>query len=184
MMAIDWNIVATIVAPLLALFVGAFISRVFESRPRLITYLGYVSSHRIEPESGVSFDVFTHSIVLKNAGRRPARNVRITHTILPNFSVFPSIPFTVDNLPDGEIDIVLPVLVPNQEITISYLYYPPTTWDRINGPIKSDEGFAKTMRVMPVVQFSPWVNAIAAGLMLTGAIALIYSTIEVLQRLI
>lgn len=31
----------------------------------------------------------THSVILRNAGRRPATNVRLSHYSLPDFSVWP-----------------------------------------------------------------------------------------------
>ena len=177
-MAIDWDIVATIAAPLITLFFGVALSRKLERRPRLITYLGHVSAHRIDPETGNPIDVFTHSIVLQNAGRNAAHNVRITHSILPNFAVFPEIKYEVDHLPGGGSDIVVPVLVPQQEITISYLYFPPTTWDKINRIVTSNEGFAKVMNVLPAIQHPKWVNATAGSLMLIGIIALLYAIFE------
>ena len=39
----------------------------------------------------------------------------------------------------------MPTLVPNEQVTISYLYFPPTTWKQINGPVKSDEGLARVL---------------------------------------
>ncbi|MCY4137706.1 MAG: hypothetical protein OXF56_05515 [Rhodobacteraceae bacterium] len=179
-MIVDWSVVATIVAPLITLFFGAAVNRAIEKRPRLVAYLGHVSAHRIQQENGIPLDVFTHSVVLKNAGRSPAHNVRLTHQILPNFDIFPGVQFETSVLPNGEIDIVVPILVPSQELTVSYLYHPPTTWNKINGPIRSDEGMAKTLSVLPTVQFPTWVNAIATGLMLLGIISLLYLFVHVL----
>ena len=183
-MDIDWGIVATVAAPVIALFIGAALNRAIERRPRLVTYLGHVSAHRVEREGGAPFNVFTHSVVLKNAGRSPAHNVRLSHSILPNFNVHPSIVYETERLPNGDVDIVIPVLVPGQEITISYLYYPPTTWDKINGSVKSDEGLAKFITVLPAVRYPTWVNAIAGGLMLAGAVALLYMVVELTIRIL
>ena len=181
-MVIQWSIVATISAPIIALFVGVALNRAVERRSRLVTYLGHVSAHRVEHEGGAPFNVFTHSVVLKNAGRSSAHNVRLTHSILPTFNVHPGIAYEIERLPNGEIDIVIPVLVPRQEITISYLYYPPTTWDRINGSVKSDEGLAKFLTVLPAVRYPTWVNAIAGGLVLVGIVALLYVIVELTVR--
>ena len=177
-MVIEWNIVATILAPLIALFIGAILNRAAEKRPRLVTYLGHVSTHRIERNDGVPFNVFTHSIVLKNAGRSPARNVRLTHSVLPNYNILPSVKFETEILPNGEIDIVIPVLVPRQELTISYLYYPPNTWDKLYPTIRSDEGFARELKVLPTIQFPKWVNIILVGLMFIGVVAVLYVLIQ------
>ena len=182
-MIIQWSVVATIASPLVALFVGAALNRMIERRPRLITYVGHVSAHRIAQEGMSSFDVFTHSVVLKNAGRRSAYNVRLTHAILPNFNILPGIQYNIETLPSGEVDIAIPVLVPEQEITISYLYYPPTTWDQINGAVKSDEGSARVLTVFPAVRHPTWVNALASGLMLVGMLALLYVIAELTIRL-
>ena len=70
-MEIAWNVVAIIAAPLIALFVGAVLNRAIESRPRLVTYLGHVSAHRLKREDNTPYDIFTHSVVLRNSGRRP-----------------------------------------------------------------------------------------------------------------
>ena len=182
-MTIQWNIVATIAAPIIALFIGAALNRAIERRPRLVTYLGHVSAHRVEREGGTPFDVFTHSVVLKNAGGSSAHNVRLTHSVLPTFGVHPSIAYKTEMHPSGEIDIVIPVLVPRQEITISYLYYPPTTWDKINGSVKSDEGLAKFLTVLPAIKYPTWLNAVAVGLMLVGIVALLYIGVDLTLKI-
>ncbi len=69
---VDWSIVATIAAPLITLVAGALLNRAIENRPRLLTYLGHVSAHRLTQADGTPYDVFTHSVVLRNSGRRPA----------------------------------------------------------------------------------------------------------------
>ena len=173
-MPIEWDVVAKVATPLMALVLGVMLNRVLERRPRLITYLGHVSAHRTQQQDGSALDVFTHSIVLKNSGRKAAHNVRISHSVLPSFNVFPSVKYDLEVLQDGVTDIVLPVLIPGEEVTISYLYFPPVTWENVNGPVKSDEGFAKVMRVLPTVQYPRWLNTLAAVLMFVGMVSLIY----------
>ena len=150
---VDWGAVATIAAPLIALVAGAFLNRAIESRPRLVSYLGHVSAHHLTPAGGTPYDVFTHSLVLRNTGRRPANNVRLAHGTLPNFDVYPDVHYNVQDLPGGGKEIVFPRLTPGEQLTVSYLYFPPVTWDRVNGIIKSDEGFAKVIRVLPTQQY-------------------------------
>ena len=173
-MTVEWSTYAAIAVPIFTLFAGVFLNRVTERRPRVVTYLGHISAHRVPQKDGTFVDVFTHSVVLKNSGRLPARNVRISHANLPNFNVFPQVNLTTENLPDGGSDIVIPTLVPGQQITISYLYFPPTTWQDINVSVRSDEGFAKVLNVLPMVQYPKWFNAIAAGFMLIGLSTLLY----------
>ena len=69
---------------------------------------------------------------------------------------------------------VIPTLIPDEQVTISYLYFPPTTWDKINGHIKSDEGFARVVKVLPTVQPPKWLIRLSASLALLGLTALIY----------
>ncbi len=183
-MNIDWNIVAAIAAPLIALFVGAVLNRAIESRPRLVTYLGHVSAHRLKRDDDSWNDVYTHSVVLRNSGRRPATNVRLAHTYLPNFNVYPDVEQHVEDLPGGGKEIVIPTLVPNEQVTISYLYFPPITWNQINGQIKSDEGLARVLQVLPTQQYPKWFNRLAAGLMLIGLITVIYVVFIIVGRLL
>ncbi len=183
-MGVDWNVVATIAAPLIALVIGAALSHAIEERARLVTYLGHVSAHKVQQKSGAPLDVFTHSVVLRNSGRKPANNVKLTHSVLPSFNVIPSVNYQIEQLPDGGANIVLPTLVPNEQVTISYLYFPPTTWDKINGPIKSDAGFARVMNVLPTVQFPKWLTRILAGFVLLGLTALLYVVIKVVSHYI
>ena len=58
-MAIDWNAVATVAAPIIALFVGVWVNRRFESRPILISYFSHVSAFRHVPEEGAPLQVNT-----------------------------------------------------------------------------------------------------------------------------
>lgn len=149
-MAIDWDIAIGIGSPLLALVVGAGINHFVERRSRLVAYYGHVSSFMIRPENGNEpFQVFTHTVVIKNAGRLVAKNVRLHHAYFPsNHSVFPPVAHSVEALPDGSREIVLPAIVPGEEVTVSYLY-PPITWNQINTRVKSDDGLARVIRVLP-----------------------------------
>ena len=100
-MGIDWGLVANIAVPLATLLVGAILTRVL-SRPVVTTYLGHVSAHRqAAVAEGPHFDVFTHSVVIQNNGWASAKNVRLTHNILPSFSVFPDVEYQVFDLPGG-----------------------------------------------------------------------------------
>lgn len=51
-MAIDWNVVATIASPVIALFAGVWVNRRFENRPVLISYFSHGSSFRFTPPPG------------------------------------------------------------------------------------------------------------------------------------
>jgi len=173
-MNIELNAVATIAAPIIALFVGIWVNRRFESRPILISYFGHVAAFLHTPPGGQPINVHTHSVVLRNAGRRPATNVRLHHQVLPDFNIWPVLVHHVDTLPDGSRDIVIPTLIPGETITISYLYFPPVTVAQVNAGIKCDQGFAQAIAVLLQRQYPRWFNRLAAFLMLLGLISLVY----------
>jgi len=173
-MSIDWNVLATIAAPIIALFLGVWVNRRFENRPALISYFGHVAAFVHAPPTGQPIHVHTHTVVLRNAGRKSATNVRLHHSVLPNFNIWPVLVHHVESLPDGSQDIVIPTLVPGEEITISYLYFAPLTFAEINAGIKYDQGFAHQIQVLLQRQYPRWFNVTAALLMLIGLIAVLY----------
>ncbi len=174
-MAIDWNAVATIAAPVITLFLGVWVNRRFESRPVLISYFSHVSAFRYSPPGGQSVGINTHSVVLQNTGRESATGIRIHHNTLPDFNIWPTVVHTVETLPDGSKDIVIPALVPGEQITISYLYFHPVTVDQINAGLKSDQGFSQQIAVLLQRQFPRWVRVVVGTLMVTGLVAILYA---------
>lgn len=174
-MHIDWSVAATIAAPIIALFVGVWVNRHFESRPVLVSYFGHIAvfTHRA-PGQQQQWIIHTHAVVLRNAGRRPATNVRLHHLNLPDFRIFPQVVHQVDTLADGTQDIVIPTLVPGEEITISYLYFPPMTFAQVNAGIKSDQGFAQQIPVLLQRQLPKWFNYTVLVLTLAGLISILY----------
>lgn len=175
-MVIDWEVATLVlqfVGAAILLVGGAWLNRVFERRPKLVTYFVHAAANRIPQDNGF-VDIYTHSVVLRNSGSKPAKNVRVNHVYLPNFNVYPVVEHRVEDLPGGGRDIVIPTLVPGEQLTISYLYFPPITWEGVNGPVKSDDGLAKTLRVLPTVQYPIWLNRLAQGLMFVGLVAVMY----------
>ncbi|STQ91958.1 hypothetical protein [Iodobacter fluviatilis] len=173
-MAIDWNAVATIASPVIALFVGVWVDRLFESRSVLISYFSHVSAFRHTPSGGQPLQVHTHSVVLRNAGRKSATNVRLHHSILPEFNIWPVIVHNIETLPDGSQDILIPTLVPGEEITVSYLYFPPVTAGQVNAGVKCDQGFANQITVLLQRQFPRWFNRTAIALFIVGVVTVCY----------
>jgi hypothetical protein len=180
-MAINWCAVATIVAPIIALFVGVWINRRFESRPILISFFGHVAAFRTTPPSGQPIDVHTHAVVLRNIGRRSATNVRLRHNVLPDFVIWPDVQHRVEDLSGGNREIVIPTLVPGEQIIVSYLYFPPLTFAQVNAGIRSNEGFAREIPVLVQRVHPRWFNLLAAALMLIGLLSLVYLAYVVLR---
>lgn len=171
-MNIDWTLVVKIAGPVETLVLGALINRYFERQPRLITYYGHTSAFRLrtleQPE------VYTHSIVIRNTGRKSANNVAVGHNVFPrDYQIFPAITHEIRKVPDTGDEIFIPSLVPGEQITISYLYWPPLTYDHINTYVKSD-GFAKVLRVIPTPQPSRSMQIGTWAFVMVGVITTIY----------
>lgn len=180
---VDWQLFATISAPLLALFVGVWLNRRIEKRPVLMTHWGHVSSFRQQLPDGTSNFVNTHSVVVVNQGKRSATNVRLSHTILPDFNIWPAVPYRQEQVPNSGSDIVIPTMVPGEQIMISYLYFPPVTYEQINSGVKHDEGFATAIPVLLQRQYPRWFYNSSAILVLVGLSALVYALFEVISWL-
>jgi hypothetical protein len=181
-MSIDWNVVATISSPIIALFVGAGLNRFIENRPKVVSYLGHVSGILLS-KANPPVQVNTHSVVLRNAGGKTETNIRLGHNVLPDFQIFPDIEHSVKELPGGQKEIVIPKLIPKKQITITYLYFPPLTWEKVNTHLESDVGSIKVLNVLPTVQPPKWLLIIIWLLIGYGVIAVLYTLYEVYKCL-
>ncbi len=185
-MRIDWTLAVQVVGGTILLVIGGFLTRLFERKPHVIYFISHASGFRQRnTELGEEFWIFAHSIVLRNTGRRTAKNVRIGHRILPDqFNVFPSTDYEINHLPDGGDEIIIDQLVPREQVTISYLYSPPLTYQDIIGEVKHDDGFARLHQVLLQRQYPKSLNIVAGILTLLGAITLIYFVIAGLRALL
>jgi hypothetical protein len=93
--------------------------------------------------------------------------------MLPDFSVYPKVGYDVVDTSSGGREIVFPTLVPNEQVTVTYLYFPPIIWSSINSYTKSDEGFARIINVLPAPKPSPWVTRLTWVLIAIGAITVL-----------
>jgi len=82
-MAIEWDVVLAITVPIVTIVFGAWLNHLAERRPKLISYFGHLSAFNCTPANGQPFAVNTHSVVLHNAGRQSATNIRLHHLVLP-----------------------------------------------------------------------------------------------------
>ena len=178
-MFIDWVVLATIAAPVITPVVVIALTRFFESSPKLICYHGHISTYRVESGVEKPFNVNSHSLVIKNLGRKPARNVTLTHFMLPNVHVHPMVSYETKEIPQGGKNIVFDSIRPREQITVSYLYYPPVTFDQVNASVTSDEGEARFLPKLPTIE-TPWPNwrrIITIALAVVGAVAIAYTLI-------
>ena len=177
-MEINWSIISAYVAPLIALFIGAAIDHLIERKPRLIAYFTHATAFDLADVNPPT-TIHTHGIIIRNVGKKPAIDVRVRHHILPsNFKVFPVIEHNRIDLPGGGVEIVFPVLVPNEQVSISYLYPSTLFYNQIHAGIRHSEGFATEVTALPTPQYSAWIRWILWSLLILGVIALIYLIIE------
>ena len=181
-MQIDWVVVFTIAAPIIIAILSVFLDRYFRERPNLIAYTGHIANFRVRGESEIS--IYTHSIVLRNAGRKSATNVRVGHVQFPNhYQITPSIVYQINDIPDSGKEILIPSLVPNEQVTISYLYEQPLQIADIHSYIKDDEGFAKIVTVLPFIQQPKWKIIAMLIFAVVGLITVIYFVWELIEKL-
>jgi len=182
-MNIDIDALAKIVGPILSLVVGALIKHYSEARSKLVSFLTHASSFTLQGQQPTV--IHTHSVVVRNAGRKAASNVRLTHASLPfNVTIYPPVQHSIQRNDDGSGDILIPTLVPKEQVTISYLYFPPLTWAQIHLSTKSDEGFAKIINVIPMPQPNAIVTAGFWFLVFVGASFLFYWLVHVIAATI
>ncbi len=173
-MASHWQPLATIAAPLIAFFVGFAFNRWLEKRPKLILYMPHSAAVKVDPPDGHLFVAHTHSVVVKNVGRATANSVRLTHVRLPeSFSVYPSVEYNIVKLADGGAEIVFPKLVPKQELTVTYLYFPPLFANQIHAGCRSDETLAEIVEGHWLPQPSIWLKILVGTLMALGLLSVI-----------
>jgi hypothetical protein len=173
-MSLDPEVIAKVAGPVLSLLVGALLKHYTEARSKVVSFIGHASAFTIQG-ANPPVVVHTHAIVVRNAGRKAATNVRLTHAALPiNITVYPPVQYSIERRPEGAGEIVFPVLVPKEQVTVSYLYFPPLLWSQINVNTKSDEGFAKILNVIPMPQPNRAVIGGIWALMFVGASFLFY----------
>lgn len=177
-MEINWSIIATITAPIIALFVGAALNRFIEQKPKLIAYFTHATVFNL---TGVNpATIHTHGIVIKSIGGKPASDIRVRHNFLPqHFNVYPAVEYHVQNLSSGGTEIVFPTLVQNEQVSISYLYFPPVVFSQIHAGIRHSNGFATEVAALPTPQYPPWMRKGLWVLLILGIIAFFYIMFEV-----
>ena len=138
-----------------------------------MSFIGHASAFTLQGEPPVV--IHTHSVIVRNTGRKAAKNVSLTHAVLPlNITVYPPVQYSIERNPEGAGEIVIPVLVAKEQVTVSYLYFPPLLWSQINVSTKSEDGFAKIINAIPMPQPRKSVLALVWFLVFVGASFLFY----------
>ncbi|QDQ40264.1 hypothetical protein E3226_007570 [Legionella geestiana] len=168
----DLNTIILVVATLLAAAITFFLDKFFHNRANLDAFLLHAGTHYIRDPEGL---MHTHAFVIRNTGRVAARNVRICTANLPFVccTVYPPIENkTIES--DGSRELIFPILVPGEMVTISYLYFPPFFMRDFNTTIKSDEGFATVLNLIPAQQRPKWFEAMIMVLTFVGGVTILY----------
>ena len=182
----NWTVFFQIATPIAAVFLGAIVTRYFSERERLIAFYGHIASHALNSVVGGRevTHINTHAVVIRNNGNKTATNVRISHNVLPNIKIYPETDYNIKALPGGGKELLIPRITPKKEYTISYLYFPPTTYNDISSLIESDAGPAKIINVRLQQIFPRWINFLCTSGMILGLITFIYIVYEAVRRII
>jgi hypothetical protein len=172
------DLLLKIISVVLTTAIGYVVKKSLEGKPKLITYLVHASAipiHPQPPSTEPPSQVNIHTYVIRNAGRVSAKNVRVGHNYLPNsFQIYPPVSYQIIGATGGTAEILIPALVPGEELAISYLYFPPVLYTGIHSYTKSDEGFAKVVNAIPTPQPTKLAKVIVLGLMFIGACSIVY----------
>lgn len=173
----DIRLFLAIMAPFGSSVLTWYLTKKFERKPRLIAGTTRAAHIRISKEQILS----NHTLIVRNDGTKEAKNVQIIHLNLPElYQVLPAVPYTVEDLKDGKA-LVFPSLVPDEEITICYMY-PEFLFGNIHGIIKHEEGQAKYINILLTREYSSKTLMGMKCLMFLGVITITYWLVLLILR--
>lgn len=152
---------------------------------RLAEWIGWVPAGETPAPNLATFPraVNTHAIVVRNVGKKTAHSVRIGHAFFPpSYNIFPPVSHTLQWFHQSA-EIIIPVLAPGEQITVSYLYFPPLLWSQVVGHVKCDEGLAEGVSAIPNAPLSKQARWSIGMLAFAGASILLYWALAALWRL-
>tara|TARA_R110002049_G_scaffold178727_1_gene345816 strand:- start:886 stop:1431 length:546 start_codon:yes stop_codon:yes gene_type:complete len=168
------DVILKLLAPIFTGAVGLIVKGYIEAKPKLILYLVHASAIPLNDEKNTN--VNTHSIVVRNTGKKTANNVRIGHNYLPkSYQLYPKLTHEVKEGANSSSEILIPTLVPGEEVNISYLYFPPDTYHNVNSYCKSDEVSARPVSVIPAPHLNKFQLVLIWSLIFIGASTTVYA---------
>lgn len=175
----DWiEILTKVISGVVTGLILLILKKIFTRKAKLITYFVHASAIPL-PQAQPPSQVNTHAIVVRNVGRATAKNVRIGHNFLPSsYQIFPQVAHQVVGGVGGVAEILIPTLVADEEISISYLYFPPLMYTGINSYTKFDDGNAKAVNAMLIPIPSRIAKFTYLSLMFVGASSIVYMAIN------
>lgn len=179
---LEVSVIVNAVATLATVVVAFVLNKYFNNRVKLTLYCLHASVHKITKPEGI---IHTHAIVIRNAGRVAAKNVRVGHCVFPEASVTVSPPTEYEKKEiEGGTELIFPILVPQEQLTISYLYFPPVTMGHINTYVKSDEGYAKVLNVIPAPKLPAWLEVVLYILLFIGGLFVMRIIVQLVALII
>lgn len=170
-----WLKIISVVVTILIAYFGR------QRRPRVEAFLVHVAAHPVpydQPnqqavqgqtlpqQQGVPayFQVNSHTLIVRNLGAEPARNVHISHSVLPvSINVWPTRAYQKNAFQPAGGELVFETLSPKEQVTIAYLYYPPLTYSDINTVVRSDDGL---VQILPITTYTRVYPPLVRGLVL------------------
>ncbi|WP_415265622.1 hypothetical protein [Burkholderia ambifaria] len=200
-MTTNWDLVSKLVFPVVTALIVAAIGKRLEYRPKLVIYLAHAAGFALPPIEGPVQDrveaeaaaatvtpgapgvqVNVHSVIVRNTGKKTAFNVRLGHNAkVRHYVLEPQVQHELKDVPNGGWEIIIPALVPSEQVLISYLYFPPVIWQQINTYTKSDEGSARYLNVLPTPQPPRWLVIGFLAFFYLGIAGSVYALISAIQ---
>jgi hypothetical protein len=196
--AIDYAVVGQIGGGLVLLVAGALLNRFLERRAKVVVFYGHVGVFQLRqppmlqapqqppPQPPPLQFVHTHAVVIRNSGRAAAHDIHVPHQVLLganniHFSILPAIAHNIQLLSNNTEEILIPTLPAKFQVTVSYLYSPPMTYNLINAPIYSDEGQARVVNVLQQIQLPKWQLTILWAFLILGIVSFFYLLYELIR---
>jgi len=171
----DYMSVVTAVAPIATVVVGYFGKRALDLKPRVVAFMASANSVVMGKGLETETTINSHVLIIRNDGGLAARNVRITHDHFPpNISVYPGVEYVPFENPQGFTELQFPLLAPGQQISVSYMYFPPLIWPQINCDVYSETGRAERVALLPRPRPARWIVVLRSALMFLGGWGVIY----------
>lgn len=123
--------------------------------------------------------VNTHVLVIRNNGGKSATNVRLGHSTAMAYSVWPQTNYVVRGT-----EICFPKFMPDQQISITYVYSPPLIWRDVHTYLQCDEMLVKQVQYLPAPMFGIGKRIVLLGLMFIGAVTVIYWVLRLLTQFV
>ncbi len=177
-MSIDWDLTSRVAVPFGTLVLGKYLEKWMNRGPKLISFLGHISTFQM---GDPPIAVYTHHIFVRNAGKASANNVRLGHQVLTDYKIFPPTDHSIYKVKGGGDEIVIPRLLPGEQIIIAYIYTPPTTAGDVNVYVKSDEGYSEHVNALLTPQLPRWRIRIYQFYFGLGCMTFAYLLIELLR---